>query len=431
MKPRGLLYIFGGILSLISIGVAFGKPISLSSMLFRLRASDLSNLSVTFNSSGTQSHTDANTYYRSATTSLGNTFYLRNVTRVAPGASHVAVMSSMYEQGSVSPEITFTTTNTGTTLFEFKNIKGISATSNSATSRTLTVFKSSDGTNWTDGGSLVVNSSGGTNTDVKGANYIKITYPSGTTNVYLTNFTIYYSCSDGPDVKTVTSISLSGQTTEFIKNGTFAFDGVVTAYYSDLTSATVSPTSISSPDMSTTGVKEVTVSYTEEGVTQTASYNITVSSTVEVKLNGTYNYTSRSVHTDGTDWTGCMTLTFTNAGKCTWRNVRGTSIVYDCKVFFDYVAINDGTQITLTMTVCEGEWADKFDYRMNGNSTSSASAFAGDGGLDRPANKGITVDGAGNEGKVSLDKSTVTVNVYQYANSKYSYYDTFTFTLAN
>ncbi len=58
---------------------------------------------------------------------------------------------------------------------------------------------------------------------------------------------------------------------------TFNYNGlVVTANYTDTTSATVTPTSVSSPDMSTTGNKTVTVSYTESNVTKTADYSITV-----------------------------------------------------------------------------------------------------------------------------------------------------------
>ena len=79
--------------------------------------------------------------------------------------------------------------------------------------------------------------------------------------------------------KTLSSISLdtSNVTTEFYVSDTFNYTGlVVTANYTDSTSATVSPTSVSSPDMSSVGNKTVTVSYTEGAVTKTASYSISV-----------------------------------------------------------------------------------------------------------------------------------------------------------
>jgi hypothetical protein len=79
-----------------------------------------------------------------------------------------------------------------------------------------------------------------------------------------------------PPVATLESISVSGQKTVFTVGDTFVFDGKVTASYSDGTTKTVSPTSVSEPDMTTAGTKEVTVSYTESAVTKTAKYDITV-----------------------------------------------------------------------------------------------------------------------------------------------------------
>lgn len=82
-----------------------------------------------------------------------------------------------------------------------------------------------------------------------------------------------------PSTKTLSSISINTNnvTTVFTVGDTFSYSGlVVTANYSDSTSATVSPTSVSSPDMSSAGQKTITVSYTESGTTKTATYTITV-----------------------------------------------------------------------------------------------------------------------------------------------------------
>lgn len=78
---------------------------------------------------------------------------------------------------------------------------------------------------------------------------------------------------------TLTGIALSGdQNTEFNVGSTFSYEGlVVTASYDDETSKVVSGYTVSSPDMSTVGTKTITVSYTENGVTKTATYDITVS----------------------------------------------------------------------------------------------------------------------------------------------------------
>lgn len=79
--------------------------------------------------------------------------------------------------------------------------------------------------------------------------------------------------------KSLSSISLdtTNVTKTFTTGDTFSSTGLVTtAHYSDETSKTVTPTSISTPDMSTSGQKTVTVSYTEGGVTKTATYYIQV-----------------------------------------------------------------------------------------------------------------------------------------------------------
>lgn len=76
----------------------------------------------------------------------------------------------------------------------------------------------------------------------------------------------------------LTGISLSGNyQTEFLKNSTFSYSGlIVTASYGDSSSKQVTSYSVSSPDMSTLGSKEVVVSFTEGGITKTASYSISV-----------------------------------------------------------------------------------------------------------------------------------------------------------
>ena len=82
-------------------------------------------------------------------------------------------------------------------------------------------------------------------------------------------------------VVTLSSIAVSGQKTTFTVGDTFTFDGTVTATYSDGSTKEVTPTNVSTPDMSTAGTKEVTVTYTENGVTETAKYNITVNAASE------------------------------------------------------------------------------------------------------------------------------------------------------
>ena len=86
---------------------------------------------------------------------------------------------------------------------------------------------------------------------------------------------------------TLSSISLntSGVTKVFTQGDVFSAEGlVVTAIYSDCASRNVSPTSISSPDMSTIGGKTITVSYTEGDITRNNTYTITVNAAPTYKI---------------------------------------------------------------------------------------------------------------------------------------------------
>lgn len=80
------------------------------------------------------------------------------------------------------------------------------------------------------------------------------------------------------DNRTLSSIALSGTyPTAFYTGDTFSYEGlVVTATYDDSSASVVTPTSVSTPDLSTPGVKNVTVSYTFRDVTKTANYDVTV-----------------------------------------------------------------------------------------------------------------------------------------------------------
>jgi len=82
----------------------------------------------------------------------------------------------------------------------------------------------------------------------------------------------------------LTTISLNTDAVKksFTTDDSFNYDNlVVTANYSNCSSRTVTPTSVSSPNMTTAGNKTVTVSYTENEVTKTATYQITVTAMVK------------------------------------------------------------------------------------------------------------------------------------------------------
>lgn len=96
---------------------------------------------------------------------------------------------------------------------------------------------------------------------------------------------------------TLSSIAVSGMTTTYTRNASFSFDGTCTATFANGYQKVVTPTSVTSPDMSTTGEKPVTVSFTYNARTRTTSYNITVNAYRQVweeseSVLGTITYTS-------------------------------------------------------------------------------------------------------------------------------------------
>ena len=86
---------------------------------------------------------------------------------------------------------------------------------------------------------------------------------------------------------TLDHIELGGTCpTEFYVGDVFSYDGLtVTAHYDDLTTANVTTSAtVSAPDMSSAGVKTITVTYEENSVEKTATYDITVSPVPPVVL---------------------------------------------------------------------------------------------------------------------------------------------------
>ena len=99
-------------------------------------------------------------------------------------------------------------------------------------------------------------------------------------NVQVTSIVVEYISGSIPEPITLTGISTSGQTTTYNVGDTFSYDGTLTATYDDDSEKEVTPTSVSSPDMSTAGEKTITITYTEDEVTKECSYTITVNPVV-------------------------------------------------------------------------------------------------------------------------------------------------------
>ena len=113
----------------------------------------------------------------------------------------------------------------------------------------------------------------------KGDMFVTITYEGLTCQEAIT--------VTDPEVPAVLeSITLSGQRLNFTVGDTFTFGGTVTAHYSNGEYENVTwATTFSGYNMNVASTQEVTATYTEDGITVTATYNITVEAYVPPVVN--------------------------------------------------------------------------------------------------------------------------------------------------
>ena len=164
-------------------------------------------------------------------------------------------------------------------------------------------------------------------------------------------------------VATLSSISLdtSNATTTFYVGDTFSYSGlVVTATYSDSSSHTVTPTSVSSPDMTSAGNKTVTVSYTEGGVTKTKTYSITVN-TVTLSSISLSGQTTSFIVGDTFSFGGTVTAHYNNGS---------TADVTSSATFSGYNMSTSGNQ---TVTVSYGGESQTYQITVNEQSSATDS----------------------------------------------------------
>lgn len=116
-------------------------------------------------------------------------------------------------------------------------------------------------------------------------------------------------------------ITTGAATTTFEAGDTFDASGIVLSatYSNGTTESSLSPTSVSSPDMSTAGTKTVTVTYTDDYGTATATYTITVTAKPEASFTLTYAGPSSGSDVSVTYSNGTLTATAPSAsGTYTW-----------------------------------------------------------------------------------------------------------------
>ncbi len=104
-----------------------------------------------------------------------------------------------------------------------------------------------------------------------------LTFTSSASKRFVVWGAVYYIPGASSRVLSSISLNTSNVQTEFYVGDTFDYSGLVTtAYFEDQTEDIVTPSSVSSPDMSTSGNKTITVTYIESGVSKTATYTISV-----------------------------------------------------------------------------------------------------------------------------------------------------------
>ena len=257
--------------------------------------------------------------------------------------------------------------------------------------------------------------------------------------------------------KTLSSISLSGTyPTSFTTGDSFDHTGlVVTAHYSDSTTANVSSSAtFSGYNMSTAGNQTVTVSYTEGGTTKTATYSITVvapsTPTLSFDKTSFSGYTGQSFSVTATyanlesdlAWSAVGTGSITG-GSITWSSSdhrNGTS-TYTCTLSGEggktIVADADGVEaaqcgITITQTTVDITKAST-SIPVGRSETLAASHNASSvGGLNWTSSDD-DIATVGSDGKVTVDSNATvgdTVTITARSSVDTSVADTCTVTVA-
>lgn len=325
-------------------------------------------------------------------------------------ATSSAVYAGNSAGGNSSIQLRSTSSNSGViTTKSGGKIKSVAVewNSNTANGRTLNVYgknsaysAATDLYNSNNQGTLIGTIVKGTSTSLTiNDDYEYVGFRSASGAMYLDKVTIVWDKSSDVIVKTLKSIAVSDMTTTYEEGDRFSFDGICTATYSVTKNgiaqtdekAVVTPTSISSPDMSTIGVKEVTITYTEDGVTKTANYNITV--TEDVIIEGTYeivpNNTFFATNAEGTisgaeanlTYTGKqndITITYAKGSQSNMyingsqtRTYNGSEMGFSVPNGYAITSISftaDGSNWTGTHTASLGTMTDNKNWSGNANS---------------------------------------------------------------
>ena len=233
---------------------------------------------------------------------------------------------------------------------------------------------------------------------------------------------------------TAISVTANPTKTTYEYGDTLATAGmVVTASYSDSKTAAVSSYSCSPTTFSTVGNQVVTVSYTENGVTQTATFNVTVNRKSVAKPtwknNLTYNGSAQSV-SSASYWNNYNTSYMTISGTTSATNA-GTYIATFTPGSNYRWADGTTTAINVNWTINRAAGSlsvNPTTVALNGNNYNSGVAVtitrAGDGAISySPTHvNGLTMSLNGNvltikgNGSTAIASQTITISVAQGTN---------------
>ena len=180
------------------------------------------------------------------------------------------------------------------------------------------------------------------------------------------------SCNVTVNESKLSSISLSGNyQTSFIIGSSFSYSGlIVTARYTSGESKTVTNYSVTTPDMSSLGSKTVTVSYTENGVTKTATYTITVTSQGGAVTGVSLDKSELSLNV-GASYQLVATVSPSDATnkKVTWSS--NNPEVVSISISGEVTALKAGNAI-ITVTTVDGGFTATCNVTVTGGGSSSS-----------------------------------------------------------
>ena len=172
--------------------------------------------------------------------------------------------------------------------------------------------------------------------------------------------TYLYEVTETAITKTLSSISVSGQTSTFTEGDGFSFGGTVTAHYSDNSTANVTTSAtFSGYDLTETGSQTVTVSYKEGNTTKTTSYSITVNKGTLSSI-GVYGQTLEYEQNSEFSFDGTCVATFANGYD---KEVEPTNVTSPnmtttgsktITITYTYNNVSKTTSYTITVTEASG-----------------------------------------------------------------------------